>query len=102
MKLSPTATRGWLYFGIAVLTAVCAKIVDVLIGGQWPPLTMIVGVALSGTLQGLIAVRAYIDGSAERYKQEAETDTVTVAKVTETVKTETTAPPLPPNASIKE
>ncbi len=94
MNISSTARRGWLYFSISLLGAYCAKVAEVLIGGAWPTTPMIVGTAILGATQGLIAVRAYIDGSAERYKQDAETDVVKVAKTTETVKVETSTPPL--------
>jgi len=73
VKLSPTTFRASLYFAIAFLTPFAAKVLMSLDAGKWPTGQEAVSGFIGGSLAGLIALRAYYDGSALRNAQEAET-----------------------------
>jgi hypothetical protein len=57
-----------LYFGIALLTPIAATFAEGAKAGTWPALVVLVSATLTGLVQGLIALRAYYDGSNERFK----------------------------------
>lgn len=59
-----------LYFFVALLTPVSAVISDAATQGAWPLASQIVAAFLAGTVAGLVAIRAYLDGSNERWIQE--------------------------------
>ena len=60
--------RAGLYFSIAFLTPVAAALGETALYGYWPSRVAVASAALSGTLAGLVALRAYLDGSNERYE----------------------------------
>ena len=62
------AVRGTLYFLIAVLTPLAAVYGECAQYHYWPDAPSIMYALLSGLLAGLVAVRAYLDGSAERWR----------------------------------
>lgn len=71
MKISEgwmTAIRCALYFGIALLTPIAAAIGETAMYGYWPSSPVVASAALSGMVAGLVAVRAFLDGSNERYE----------------------------------
>lgn len=77
MKLSativqhgPIVFRGSLYFIASFLTSMVDKIGPFLDKGEWPSWPRMVLGFLIGTTNGVIAVRAFYDGSAERHKDE--------------------------------
>ena len=59
--------RASLYFLISVLTPISAAFGEAAMYGYWPAMVTIVAAALAGLVGGLVAVRAYLDGSAERF-----------------------------------
>ena len=58
--------RGALYVAIAVLTPVAAVYGEAAQYQYWPDTSSVVSGALTGLLSGLVALRAFLDGSAER------------------------------------
>ena len=67
MTGSGVIIRAALYFAIALLTPISAEIAECATYGYWPPAVKIISAGLGGIVAGLVALRAYIDGSAERY-----------------------------------
>ena len=72
MKLS----EGWLnvlrcslYFWTSVLTPVGVVIHSYAVNQSWPDNVEILDAGVTGLIAGLIAVRAYVDGSNERWRQ---------------------------------
>ena len=63
------AIRCGLYFGIAFLTPIAAVLGETAMYGYWPSGVVVTGAALSGTVAGLVAIRAFLDGGMERYEQ---------------------------------
>ena len=57
-----------LYFGVALLTPISAIFIEGAKTDTWPTRVALVSAALSGLVQGLISLRAYYDGSNERFK----------------------------------
>lgn len=70
--IHPTTFRAVLYFLIAFFAPFSDKIIAVLYANQWPSAQIVLGTCLSGTITGLIALRAYYDGSALRNAQDEE------------------------------
>lgn len=62
--------RAALYFTIASMSPIIEKIIPVLLGDKWPSRPVWVGVGILSVSAGLIALRAFYDGSAERRGQE--------------------------------
>jgi hypothetical protein len=60
--------RAALYFLIALLTPVASVMSEAAVGGSWPSLSALASAALTGTVAGLVALRAYLDGSNERFE----------------------------------
>jgi hypothetical protein len=58
-----------LYFSIALLSPVAAMLGEAAKVGQWPSILTLTACVVGGIVAGLVAVRAFYDGSAERYKQ---------------------------------
>ena len=61
--------RGALYFGVAFLTPISGAVAETAMYGYWPPLVSVASAALAGAVAGMVAVRAYLDGSNERWEQ---------------------------------
>jgi len=59
--------RAVLYFGIALLTPLSALFIQADKLQIWPSWLSVFSIILVGTVQGLIAIRAYFDGSAQRW-----------------------------------
>ena len=62
------ALRGSLYVAIAVLTPLAACVGETALYGYWPPVVALASAALTGLVSGLVALRAFLDGSVERLK----------------------------------
>jgi len=62
--------RAALYVAIAILTPIAALYVEGAAAGVWPATLAVVAALLSGAVQALVALRAFFDGSNERYKSE--------------------------------
>lgn len=60
--------KAGLYFAIALLSPVATMLGEAAKVGQWPSLLTTTACLVGGLLAGLVAVRAFYDGSAERYK----------------------------------
>ncbi len=60
--------RAALYVLIALLTPVAGVMSEAALGGNWPSVQALVSAALSGAVAGLVALRAYLDGSNERFE----------------------------------
>ena len=58
--------RGGLYVAIAILTPVAAVFGEAAQYHYWPDAASLSYALLTGLLSGLVAVRAFLDGSAER------------------------------------
>ena len=68
MKNWPVRFRAALYFGVAFLPAFVDLVADKLRDDVWPsPQKATLG-ALLGCYAGLVALRAYYDGSAQRHE----------------------------------
>ena len=65
------ALRGALYAALAVLSPVAVVYADAAKTWEWPALPVVVSAVLSGMVSALVAVRAFLDGSNERYEQGA-------------------------------
>lgn len=61
-----------LYFGVAFLTPVSEMLAACAAAGAWPPAINVVAAVVGGLVAGGLALRAYLDGSHERYKQQLE------------------------------
>jgi len=61
--------RGALYVGIAVLTPMAGVYAECAQYHYWPDAPSVMAALLAGFLAGLVALRAYLDGSNERYEQ---------------------------------
>jgi hypothetical protein len=83
--MNPTMFRASLYFAIAFLTPFSAKVLTSLDAGKWPSGQEAVAGIIGATLAGLIALRAYYDGSALRNAQEA----IASVQITELKQTDT-------------
>jgi hypothetical protein len=59
--------RGALYFAIAVLTPIAGVVAECATYGYWPSRVSVASATLSGIVAGLVAVRAFIDGSMGLY-----------------------------------
>jgi hypothetical protein len=66
------AIRCSLYFAVALLTPLAPVFDNYGVNGEWPPLPEVASKLLGGIIAALIAVRAYLDGSNERYQQRQE------------------------------
>ncbi len=73
MQITPTSFRALLYFGIAFLAPFSDKVLAALYESKWPTMQIVVASCLSGVISGLVALRAYYDGSSLRFAQEAGT-----------------------------
>jgi hypothetical protein len=60
--------RGSLYFLIALLTPLASAVADGAQNGQWPTGQTLVAATLGGLVAGLVSLRAYLDGSNERFE----------------------------------
>ncbi len=58
-----------LYVGIAVLTPIAAVYCECAQYHYWPDLPSVMAALFTGLVAGLVAVRAFLDGSNERLKQ---------------------------------
>jgi hypothetical protein len=73
MKPFSVTLRGFLY-GVAFFLAPFAdKMGNVLQADKWPSLQMVAYCSLIGTVQMVIGLRAFLDGSAERSRNELNT-----------------------------
>jgi len=64
----PVIFRALLYFAIAFLGAISDKVASILEKDAWPTPQRVILAALVGTITGLIALRAYYDGTAQRHE----------------------------------
>lgn len=72
--MNPTMFRASLYFAIAFLAPFSDKVLATLYTNQWPTMPIVVASCLSGMISGLVALRAYYDGSALRNEQAAQNE----------------------------
>lgn len=66
----PVIFRGSLYFLAALASPFIEKAVPILLGNKWPSPQTWTACWMLGGAAGIIALRAYYDGSAERRGQE--------------------------------
>lgn len=75
MKRMPNLGRGILYFGIAFLSPFTEAIIEALKKDVWPtPQRLVLGL-LVGLGVGLLALRAFFDGSVQRNKDKSAQET---------------------------
>lgn len=73
--MNPTVFRATLYFAIAFLTPFSERLLSSLNNSTWPSAQQAIAAVLVATISGLVALRAYYDGSALRNEQEAKATT---------------------------
>src|SRR5262245_39562253 len=66
-RWGPVIWRSNLYFWATFLASLSDKITDILMKDTWPSSPRWFAGILAGTIGGLIALRAYHDGSAQRH-----------------------------------
>ena len=64
----PVLFRGWLYFMIAALSVLITEIQPYADSGVAPSLWQVLWFSSSAFLSGLVAIRAFYDGSAQRHE----------------------------------
>jgi hypothetical protein len=72
MNLTPgrlNAIRCALYFAVSFIAPISSVFDTRATASEWPSLISVVSAAMGGLVAGLVAVRAYLDGSNERYQQ---------------------------------
>jgi hypothetical protein len=62
-----------LYVGVAALSPVAAAVAECAVYDYWPSIVRVVAAALTGIVAGMVALRAYLDGSYERFRQRDQT-----------------------------
>lgn len=72
MKLSPgwlNVIRCGLYFAVSFLAPIASVFDTRATADAWPSAIAVVSAAFGGLVAGIVAVRAYLDGSNERWMQ---------------------------------